>query len=78
MPFMEIDNVSLMLGQLTSTVKSLADDVEALRSTVATLNDHMNQNKGGMRVLLALCSGSAALGGTIVAFAQWALSHMHG
>jgi hypothetical protein len=74
---METDNVPFMLGQITAKLETLANDVSAMQVTVATLNDHMNQNKGGMRVLLALCSGSAAIGGTVVAVAQWALSHMH-
>jgi len=75
---MENDNIQFMLGELTASVRSLSSRIGGLESSVAVLNDHMNQNKGGMKVLLALCSGSATIGGTVVAVAQWALSHMHG
>lgn len=75
---MENDNIQFMLGKLTTSVESLSSRIGGLESSVAVLNAHMNENKGGMRVLLALCSGSAAIGGTVVAVAQWALSHMHG
>ncbi len=75
---MENDNIQFMLGKLTTSVESLSSRIGGLESTVKVLNDHMNQNKGGMRVLLGLCSGSAAIGGTVVAFAQWAISHIHG
>jgi hypothetical protein len=71
-------SIQFMLGELTASVKSLAADVATLQSTVAVLNAHMNQNKGGMRVLLSLCAGSAVLGGGVVTLAQWALQRVHG
>jgi len=74
---MEHDNISFMLGRLTSSVDALSTRIEGVESSVKTLNEHMNQTKGGMRVLLLLCSGSAVIGGGFVAFLQWLVARVH-
>lgn len=64
-------NVQFVLGQLTASVEALSDQVESLSSTVETLAAHMNQTKGGFRILLMVGSASAAIGAGIASLVQW-------
>ncbi len=59
-------------GQLEQQVKQLASDVHALKQTVESMKDMMQQARGGWTVIMYLAGASATVG----AFIAWALSHV--
>lgn len=70
----EPNNTQFMLGQLASSVQALTVQMKELKATVDTLSAHMNQTKGGFRILLAVGSVSTAVGAGIA----WALQYFVG
>lgn len=70
--FIEVSIDRRDYGRLEAQVEQLTADVHALKKTVETMRDMMQQARGGWRTLMFL----SGIAGSIGAVLSWAISHI--
>jgi hypothetical protein len=65
---MSIENIQRDFGRMESDVISIRRDVNEIRDSIKQINEVLQQQKGGVKVLVLLCTLAGAFGATIVKF----------